>query len=234
MATGAEINNTQMKVFKFTSVLLLAASMIVSGCSSMNKTQKGAAIGTAAGGATGAVVGRVAGNTALGAVIGAAVGGVTGAIIGRKMDKQAEEIKNKLPDVNVTRVGEAIVIEFANDVLFGFDSYTISAQADENLVKLVEVLKTYPDTDITIAGHTDSKGSASYNQALSLRRSDAVAASLINKKIEATRISSLGYGEQNAKYSNTTADGQALNRRVEFLITANAKMIEDAKKETGK
>jgi len=223
-----------MKTLKFASIAILMAALVFPGCTSMNKTQKGAAIGTAAGGATGAVIGRVAGNTALGAVIGAAVGGVTGALIGKKMDKQAEEIAKEIPGVTVTRVGEAIVVEFANDILFGFDSYTITSAAGENLTKLVNILGSYPDTDIAIVGHTDNSGTAAYNQALSLRRADAVANNLIGQKIAATRITTLGYGEQNAKYSNTTTGGQAQNRRVEFLITANEKMVADAQKETGK
>ncbi len=223
-----------MKTLKFSSIAILLAAMSFAGCSSMNKTQKGAVIGTAAGGATGAVVGRVAGNTALGAVIGAAVGGVTGALIGKKMDKQAEEIAKEIPGVKVTRVGEAIVVEFANDILFGFDSYTISKAAGENLEKLVKILASYPDTDIAIVGHTDNSGTVAYNQALSLRRADAVADNLIKQKIAETRITTLGYGEKTAKYSNTTKDGQALNRRVEFLITANEKMVADAQKEAGK
>src|SRR6478736_4473880 len=86
-------------------------SVIATGCKSMNKTQKGAVIGTAGGAAAGAVIGRAAGNTALGAIIGATVGGVTGAVIGHQMDKQAEDMKNNLPDAKVERVGEGIVIE---------------------------------------------------------------------------------------------------------------------------
>ena len=223
-----------MKTLKFASIAIVLAAIFLPGCNSMTKTQKGAAIGTAAGGATGAVIGRAAGNTALGAVIGAAVGGVTGALIGKKMDKQAAEIAKEIPGVTVTRVGEAIVVEFANDILFGFDSYTITNSADENLTKLVTILGSYPDTDIAIVGHTDNSGTATYNQALSLRRADAVATNLIVKKIAADRITTLGYGEQNAKYSNTTTGGQAQNRRVEFLITANEKMVADAQKESGK
>lgn len=222
-----------MKSLKFASIAILAAALALPGCSNMTKTQKGAAIGTAAGGATGAVVGRVAGNTALGAVIGAAVGGVTGALIGKKMDKQAEEIQKEIPGVAVTRVGEAIVVEFANDVLFGFDSYKISSASAQTLTKLVKILETYPDTDISIVGHTDNTGAASYNKTLSLRRADAVADNLIKQNIADTRITTLGYGAKTAKYTNTTSAGQALNRRVEFLITANEKMVEDAKKEAG-
>jgi len=222
-----------MKRLKYVSIAVLVAALAFPGCSSMNKTQKGAVIGTAAGGATGAVVGRVAGNTALGAVIGAAVGGVTGALIGKKMDKQAEEIAKEIPGVVVTRVGEAIVVEFANDILFGFDSYSISQAAGENLTKLVKILGTYPDTDISIVGHTDNTGSATYNKTLSLQRADAVADNLISQKIAPIRITTLGYGEKTAKYTNTTSAGQALNRRVEFLITANEKMVADAQKEAG-
>ncbi len=76
---------------------------LIAGCSSMNKTQKGAVIGTAGGAATGAVIGRAAGNTALGAIIGATVGGVTGAVIGNQMDKQAKEIESQLPDAKVDK-----------------------------------------------------------------------------------------------------------------------------------
>jgi outer membrane protein OmpA-like peptidoglycan-associated protein len=223
-----------MKTLKYITIAILVAAMAFPGCKPMNKSQKGAAIGTVAGGATGAVVGRAAGNTALGAVIGAAVGGVTGALIGKKMDKQAEEIQKDIPGVAVTRVGEAIVVEFANDVLFGFDSYSISRAAGENLTKLVKILDSYPDTDISIVGHTDNVGSASYNQNLSLQRADAVADNLIAQQIAPIRITTLGYGAKNAKYTNTTSAGQALNRRVEFLITANEKMVEDARREAGR
>ncbi len=220
-----------MYKIKLVSVAIITIALGFSACKSMNKTQKGAVIGTSAGGATGAVIGRASGNTALGAMIGAAVGGVTGVLIGKKMDKQAEEIKKQIPDVEVVRVGEGIVVEFANDVLFGFDSYALSASAKETLGKLVKVLNMYPDTDISIAGHTDSKGAASYNQVLSLQRADAVGNYLNEQNIPDNRIVTLGYGAKNAKYSNATASGQAMNRRVEFVITANEKMITETAKE---
>src|SRR4051812_45310017 len=103
-----------MKTLSKLSLVLASLIIISSGCKSLNKTQKGAAIGTAGGGAAGAIIGRASGNTALGAIIGAAVGGVTGAVIGRKMDKQAEEIKQEVPGAKVERVGEGIIVEFNN------------------------------------------------------------------------------------------------------------------------
>ena len=214
-------------------IVVLSAVLIISGCASMNKTQKGAVVGTATGGAMGAVVGRAAGNTALGTIIGAAVGGAAGAIIGHEMDKQAEEIKNTVPDATVERVGEGIIVEFSSKVLFAFDKSDLSGEAQASLDKLVKVLNSYPDTDIELQGHTDSKGTVAYNQTLSEKRAISVSGYLVGKGIPESRLTIVGYGETAPKYTNDTDEGRALNRRVEFLITANEKMIEEAKKEAG-
>jgi outer membrane protein OmpA-like peptidoglycan-associated protein len=218
-----------MKPLKICLGSFLVVTLIITGCASLNRTVKGGAIGTAAGGAAGAVIGRASGNTAMGAVIGATVGGAAGALIGRQMDKQAEEIKNEIPGVRVQRVGEGIVIEFENDVLFGFDMYDLRQQARENLDKLVMILNKYPDTNIEIHGHTDNKGSARYNQSLSERRAKAVADYLTGKNISAKRLTTIGFGEESPIASNDTEEDRAKNRRVEFAITANEKMISDAK-----
>lgn len=220
-----------MKYIKIILVAFVTMPLIFGGCASLTRTQKGAGIGTVAGGAAGAVIGRAAGNTAIGAVVGAAVGGVTGAIIGNKMDKQAEEIKNEIPGVKVERVGEGIVVEFTNDVLFGYDSYALTAPARENLDKLVTILDKYPDTDIEIHGHTDSKGSTKYNQNLSEQRSDAVRKYLSESGVSNQRLTSLGFGEMQPKYSNEDNVGRVKNRRVEFAITANEKMKREAEQE---
>lgn len=217
-----------MKKIRLSVVMILMATAIFAGCSSMNKTQKGAVAGTATGGAVGAVIGKASGNTAMGAIIGAAVGGTAGAVIGRQMDKQAEEIAEKVPDAKVLRVGEGIIVEFNSAVLFGFDQSALSDDAKTNLDKLVEVLEGYPDTDIEIQGHTDSKGSLTYNQALSERRAIVVSDYLASKNVAVDRLTVIGYGETLPKYQNDTEDGRAQNRRVEFLITANEKMQAEA------
>jgi len=220
-----------MKIVKINIIVILLVTLIMSGCASMNKTTKGAAIGTAAGGAMGAVIGKAAGNTGLGAIIGATVGGASGAIIGNRMDKQAEEIKNTVPDASVERVGEGIVVEFSSAVLFGFNKSDLSVSAKEDLDKLVTVLKTYPDTNIEVQGHTDSKGTDEYNLTLSEKRAMAVSGYLKTKQVSAERITTKGFGETMPKYDNATNEGMAQNRRVDFLITANEKMKADAAKE---
>ena len=217
-----------MKKINIGLVLVLAATVLLSGCASMNKTTKGAAVGTAAGGAMGAVIGKATGNTALGAIIGATVGGATGAIIGREMDKQAAEIEQTVPDAKVERVGEGIVVEFSSAVLFGFDQSDLSVEAKANLDKLVKVLNTYPDTNIEVQGHTDSQGSENYNQNLSVKRATSVSDYLVANQITAGRITTKGFGETMPEYDNETEEGRAQNRRVEFLITANEKTVAEA------
>jgi outer membrane protein OmpA-like peptidoglycan-associated protein len=223
-----------MKTTKILLAGMLFISIFSTSCKSWNKSQKGAVIGTAAGGAVGAVVGKVAGNTALGAIIGATVGGVTGAVIGHKMDKQAEEMQKNIPDAEVVRVGEGIVIEFNSKILFGVNESNLSTEAQGNLDKLIVVLQKYPDTNIEGQGHTDNSGSASYNQTLSERRAAAVSNYLSHNGIAASRLTVKGFGETAPKYDNSTANGQAQNRRVEFLVTANEKMKAEANKEAGK
>jgi outer membrane protein OmpA-like peptidoglycan-associated protein len=223
-----------MKTFKKMLTCIVLASLIISGCKNMNKTQKGAAVGAAGGAAVGGVIGRASGNTALGAIIGATVGGVTGAVIGRKMDKQAKEIENEVPGAKVERVGEGIVVDFEEKILFGYDRADLTSNSEASLDKLVTILKDYPDTNIEVQGHTDSKGSDSYNQGLSERRANAVSAYLRRQGVSSTRLTTKGYGETAPVSSNDSDDGRAQNRRVTFLITANEKMVEDAKEEANK
>lgn len=228
-----EYKTKQMKHLRNLSLGLALTGLTLAGCDSMNRTQKGAVIGTGGGAAMGAVVGKVAGNTALGAIIGAAVGGTAGALIGKKMDKQAEEIKQQVPGAKVERVQEGITVEFSSAVLFGFDQSNITAQASQTLNDLITILNKYPDTDLEIQGYTDNTGTAKYNQALSERRASSVSNYLSTHGIALERLSTIGYGMNNPKYSNDTPDGRSQNRRVEFVISANDKMKADAQKEAG-
>jgi outer membrane protein OmpA-like peptidoglycan-associated protein len=223
------------KLDKMRRIILgvMAITFMAASCKNLNKSQKGAVIGTAGGAAAGAVIGKASGNTALGAIIGATVGGAAGAIIGRQMDKQAEEIEKEVKGVKVERVEEGIVVEFSNQVLFGFDRSDLTSSAQSTLNDLKTVLQKYPDTNIEIQGHTDSKGADSYNLDLSERRATAVAGYLRSVGIASARITTKGYGETAPEYSNATEEGMAQNRRVEFLITANEKMKEEAKKQAG-
>lgn len=194
-----------------------------SGCKTSNTT-KGGAIGAATGGAIGGVIGSKSDNTAVGAIIGATVGGAAGALIGRHMDKQAEELKNDLEGATVERVGEGIKITFDSGLMFDFDSYSLRPQTKTNLTQLAETLNKYEETNILIEGHTDAKGSDTYNQTLSENRADAVSEFLESNNVDNQRITSVGYGEAQPIAENESEAGRQQNRRVEVAIYANKKM----------
>lgn len=109
-------------------------------------------------------------------------------------------------------------------IYFDFDKYNIREDAAIELNKIVEVMKKYPELIIEGGSHTDSRGSFSYNEKLSFRRADATVQYIINKGIDANRISAKGYGE--TELVNNCADGvkctepeHQLNRRTEFVVT---------------
>jgi outer membrane protein OmpA-like peptidoglycan-associated protein len=226
----------KLSILAITSVFLFAT--LITGCTALqnaNNTQKGTGIGVTAGALIGAIIGN---NTKLGtaggAIIGAAVGGGTGALIGRKMDKQAREIDQALPGANVERVGEGIrLVLNENAVRFDTGKATLTAGARANLDKLVTVFTEYADTEIDIFGYTDSSGSVERNLSLSQQRAEAVRNYLVSKGLVSSRFIIKGMGVADPIATNDTAEGRTQNRRVEFAILANSKMVEDAKKEAG-
>jgi len=219
--------------------------MLLTSCDTtrnMSKSQKGAAIGAGSGAVIGGIIGNNVGNgknTALGAIIGAAVGGVAGGVIGRNMDKQAEAIKDEIPGAEVTRVGEGINVTFNENnpdgskagVYFATNMSDINANSKLALDKLVKVFNNYPETNILVEGHTDDVGEAAYNESLSQKRAVSVGDYLKAAGIAASRLTIQWYGETQAKVENSSDANRALNRRVEFAITANDKMKEAAAKE---
>lgn len=219
----------------YISALFLSSALLLTSCEAVqnsNNKQRGTAVGVASGAVIGGILGNNIGkgrNAALGAILGGVIGGVAGNVIGNKMDKQAKEIKETLPGAEVERVGEGIKITMNESIVtFAFDSSNLTTLAKTNLDKLVQVLVNNPDTNINIYGHTDSKGSDDYNQKLSERRANSVKAYLVSKGIASSRMFALGEGESMPVASNDTEEGRAKNRRVEFAITANEKMINDA------
>ncbi len=227
-----------MKIFNTTNIaaFFITSTMMLTSCEAVknaNNQQKGTVIGTAAGAVIGGVLGNNLGkgkNAPAGAVLGGIVGGVAGNVIGRNMDKQAKEIKETLPGAEVERVGEGIKVTMKeNMVNFGFDSSDLTPAAKANLDKLAQVLKNNMDTNINIYGHTDSKGTDAYNLSLSERRAAAVKNYLVSQGVSASRMFTMGVGEREPIASNDTDAGRAENRRVEFAITANEEMINDAK-----
>ena len=218
--------------------LLMSVGTLFTSCEALkntNNTQRGAAIGAAGGALLGGILGNnlgKGGKGAMGAVLGGVIGGVAGGVIGNKMDKQAREIDNALPGADVVRVGEGIKLVLnENAVRFDTNKSTLTATAKTNLDKLISVFKEYADTNIMIYGYTDSTGSAEYNLKLSQERATSVKNYLVSKGLASTRFSTSGMGIVDPIATNDTPEGRSQNRRVEFAITANEKMIQEAKSE---
>ena len=228
-----------IKIVALASLILLGS--FFTGCEAVkntNKTQRGVAIGAVGGAVIGGILGNnigKGGNGALGDVLGGVIGGVAGGVIGNKMDKQAREIETALPGAQVERVGEGIKLVLGeNSVRFDTNKSTLTTTAKSNLDKLIPVFNQYPDTNIQIYGYTDSTGSAEYNLTLSQQRAASVKNYLAGKGISSSRFTITGLGIADPIASNDTAEGRSQNRRVEFAITANDKMVQDAQKEAGK
>jgi len=181
---------------------------------------KGAAIGAATGAAVGLISGDDSAERKKRALILAGVGAVAGGGVGYYMDQQEMKLRQQLEGtgVSVTRIGDNITLNMPGNVTFGFDSGDISAQFYPVLDSVDLVLKEFDKTFVEVAGHTDSTGSTQYNQTLSERRAQSVAAYLESRQVRPERLVIVGAGEEHPVASNTTPNGQAQNRRVEITI----------------
>lgn len=229
-----------MKKLNFLVVLLVSASLIFTGCDSLNKTAKGALWGTGAGAAIGAGIGGLIGkdgkSAAVGAAIGGAVGATTGAIIGKKMDKAAEEAARvegaKVETIEDINGLKAVKVTFDSGILFDFNKTNLKADAKAALTKFAGVLVANPEMDIAVLGHTDNVGTLAANQKVSLNRAKTVANYLVAQgasRVQMKTVEGRDYSMPIA--SNETVEGRAQNRRVEVYMYASEQMIEDAQKQ---
>ncbi|MGO1329192.1 MULTISPECIES: OmpA family protein [unclassified Idiomarina] len=201
---------------------MMFSSLALVGCENMSNTQKGASIGAV----TGALLGKGTGDHDKSRYVwGAAVGALAGGAIGSYMDKQEEEFREELADsgVKVIRDGDNLRLQLPSNITFATGSANISQSFNPVLDDVARVLKKYEKTTMLIEGHTDSTGSAEYNQQLSLNRANAVRNNLVGNGVDSRRVTTEGYGESMPVADNDTESGRQLNRRVELRIVPNTK-----------
>lgn len=214
------------------TTLLLCGCLLLSGCGTLNNTAKGGIIGTGTGATAGAVIGGLIGKgkgAGIGAAIGAAVGAGTGVIIGRKMDKKAQAAA-QIEQAQVEQVTDAnglpaVKVTFGDNVLFDFNSTSLSNEAKATLREVAQILRDDTTTDIAIIGHTDKVGTYEVNQKFSKERAYAVENYLQDCGVSPAQfkqVKGVGYDEYDE--SKTAAE----NRRVEIYMYASEEMIEDA------
>lgn len=220
-----------MSVYSIPRFLILGLIIVLAGCATNtthDRTMKGAGIGAVVGAASGAIIGYQSdkrSGAVRGALIGGAAGGAVGAGVGAYMDKQQTELEQELEreraqnQIEIERQQNDILkLTLSSEVSFDFDSARVKPSFYSPLNKIADIMNRYPQTDIIIAGHTDSVGAPQYNLELSLRRANAVADYLMSQGVSRSRLSTEGRGHLEPVASNESAAGRAQNRRVEIFV----------------
>lgn len=212
-------------------VLGLCAALVMS-CGT--KMGTGSLIGAGGGAVIGGIIGKIAGNTAVGAAVGTAVGAGTGALIGRHMDKVKAEAEAQLANAKVEEVEDAngfkaVKVTFDSGILFALNKSDLNDASKSELAKFSNVLKNNENCSVDIQGYTDSTGNDGINVPLSQQRAESVSTYLKACGVSAGQIQKVqGFGSANPVADNSTAAGQALNRRVEVYMYASQAMVDAA------
>lgn len=213
-------------------ILMVLAGTMLTACTSNPYTGESqvsnALIGTGAGAGLGAGVGAIVGSftkvkTKKAIMIGAGVGALAGGAIGIYMDQQEAKLRDRLraTGVSVSRNGNQIVLNMPSHILFSSNGSTINPRFHDTLDSVAVVLREYNKTRVSIIGHTDSYGSAQYNQELSYRRANAVSNYLSERDVWPIRFNIDGRGESQPLATNASYNGKVQNRRVEIQIVPN-------------
>lgn len=203
-------------------------SVLTVGCASdggLSETGQGAAIGTLSGAALGAAIGSFSGNAGRGALIGAIGGALAGGMVGAYMEEQRRSFETALADeiasgaIRVEKLpNDRLLVGMTGATTFETDSDRIKPGFYSTMDKISGIVNKYGKTELKVAGHTDSTGSANYNQGLSERRAYSVERYLESDGVLPDRIYATGYGQNDPIASNSSEQGRRLNRRVDITI----------------
>ena len=201
------------------AVPLILASTLLTGCAGLQKTDGPTC--AAVGGVGGAALGAIESSTWAGggALVGAGMAAAYCWVHGAEEQQVAVVEEVVVEEVAVAEPAEAVRVEL--DVKFDFDKAQVKQESYGDIKALADFMKQYPQTSTVVEGHTDSVGSDVYNQGLSERRAGAVRDVLVNQYgVESSRVQAVGYGESRPVADNASADGRAINRRVEAEVEA--------------
>ena len=127
----------------------------------------------------------------------------------------------RIPGFDAVVAQDRLNVRIPVTILFDFDKYDLRYEARSSLDQVADIFMRYPDTSVTVAGHTDSIGDEEYNLRLSEYRAQSVVNYLISRGVQPTRLSAVGYGKRYPLLPNTTDANRRLNRRVELTIMLN-------------
>lgn len=205
-----------------TLIAATAAVLLASGCANMTDTQRRTATGAGVGAAGGAVLGAVTGgNAGTGALIGAGVGALGTYIWSQHMERQKQEMQQVTQGtgVVVTQTQDnQLKLDIPSDISFATNRSDIQPNFAPVLDRFAEGLRNNPNAEVRIVGYTDSTGSDSINNPLSLDRATSTRNYLTSRGVSGARIQVEGRGAREPVATNDTADGRARNRRVEIYV----------------
>lgn len=214
-------------VLTLTAIAFAASSLV--GCANMSETQSDTAKGAGIGAIAGAVIGGVTKGgkgAATGAAIGAAVGAGGGYLWSKNMQEQraAMEQATQGSGVSVSQTSDnQLKLEIPSDISFDSGSYQLKSNLRPILDRFAVTLNQNPVTTVRIIGHTDNRGSDTINNPLSVNRADATRDYLVTRGVQLNRIAIDGRGSREPIASNNTAEGRAMNRRVEIFVAEPAR-----------
>lgn len=131
--------------------------------------------------------------------------------------EQANSLRRQLENLQLRQTESGVVVTLG-DVLFESGETDLVSEAFSSIEEVVDLLQSEPDKNIRIEGHTDSTGNSETNLRLSQQRADAVLTALVNLGVDASRITSIGMGEDFPIASNDTEEGRSRNRRVDIIL----------------
>jgi outer membrane protein OmpA-like peptidoglycan-associated protein len=132
---------------------------------------------------------------------------------------EAAAARAQLADLQAKQTERGMVLTLGSNVLFDTNSDVLKPGAGESLNRVAQFLQSQPGVKLRVEGHTDSRGSDSYNEALSQRRAQAVASALMARGVDASRVQAVGRGMEVPVATNDTAEGRQQNRRVELIFS---------------
>lgn len=205
--------------------LTTASMLALAGCANMSETQQRTALGTGVGALAGAALGSAVGGGGVAtrnmAVLGAAAGGIGTYMWSQRMEqqKQAMQQATQGTGVEVTQTADnQLKLNVPSDVSFDTNSAQIKPNLAPVLDRFGQTLNANPGTTVRIIGHTDNTGTDAINDPLSVNRAASVRQYLAARGVDPARIAIDGRGSREPVADNSTAQGRAMNRRVEIFV----------------
>lgn len=204
----------------------VASALALAGCAGMNGSGQGqsTAIGAGAGALAGAGLGALIGDNSKSAAIGAGIGALAGGIAGYNWNR----IKQDVQQSGATDLGIDVVempdgslkVNIPSNVSFDTNKYNLKPALIPVLDSVANALNQHQELQAVALGHTDNTGTDAINQPLSLNRAQAVTNYLASRGVSQNRMLAQGQSSNQPIADNGTAEGRAMNRRVELYLYA--------------